>query len=182
MGIVDNLSRIGRDLDQAAAAIVEFDACERLRGWNEEAAWACYRAAELLHIAGQNVEAIERCARGLTHHAGVAELAWLAGLIEHRQGHYAQAIAWAHMAIANGVPAGNSVARTGFCNPVGLHEGPFDVLRFALRALGDNEGADRAEGYYNEALQKRLSARRIPNTPQKMSTSPMRSALEAPLK
>jgi hypothetical protein len=40
-------------------------------------------------------------------------------------------------------------------HPPGLWEGPYDVLRFALRALGDDAAADEADRLYHEAKSAR---------------------------
>ena len=52
---------LGRDAD----AIAAYNACAALRGWDEESAWACYRAAECHVALGAFQEAIDRCAAGL---------------------------------------------------------------------------------------------------------------------
>jgi len=53
---------------------------------------------------------------------------------------------------------GASVPRIGFRHPPALWEGPYDVLRFALRAMGDEEGADEAERLFQEAKTARDEA------------------------
>ncbi|MEQ8834554.1 MAG: hypothetical protein RIB67_08915 [Miltoncostaeaceae bacterium] len=145
----DGLQRLGRT-DEAIAA---FRSCWELRGWAEESAWACYRAAECELVRGRHHEVIDWCARGLTRHPGVAELPWLAAVAAYRAGRPADAAAWARMSVALGKAggAGGSVERIGFHHPPGEYEGPYDVLRFALRALGDAAGADRAEADYLRA-------------------------------
>jgi hypothetical protein len=57
---------------------------------------------------------------------------------------------------------GASVQRIGFRHPPGLWEGPYDVLRFALRALGDESGAAEAERLYHEATAARQVAYAAP--------------------
>jgi hypothetical protein len=54
---------------------------------------------------------------------------------------------------------GASVPRIIFSHPPGLWEGPYDVLRFALRRLGDEAGADEAERLYHEARAAREASR-----------------------
>jgi hypothetical protein len=56
--------------------------------------------------------------------------------------------------------SGHAVSRNHFRHPPALWEGPFDVLRFALRAIGDVAGADDAERLYEQALAARESAAR----------------------
>ena len=105
-------------------------------------------------------EAVDWCTRGMRRHPGVAELPWLAALASYRAGRPADAAAWARMAVALGKVegAGADVERIGFHHPPGLYEGPYDVLRFALRALGDAEGAERAERDYLRAKALREAA------------------------
>jgi tetratricopeptide (TPR) repeat protein len=145
----DSLKNLGK-LPEAIAA---YDQCAALRGWNEESAWACYRAAECLCQLDRHSEAIERCAVGMARHAGIAELAWLAGFAAYRAGDAAQAVYWSQLALVHGLFEGNgaSVPRIGFRNPSALYEGPYDVLRFALRQIGDQAGADAAEQSYRKA-------------------------------
>jgi tetratricopeptide (TPR) repeat protein len=154
----DSLKNLGR-LEEA---IVAYDACAGLRGWNEESAWACYRAAECLSQLRRYQDAVDRCAVGLARHAGVAELAWLAAFCRYQMADFAQAVYWARLALSHGVFQGHGAAvpRIGFRNLGALYEGPFDILRFALRQLGDAEGATAAERSYTEAL-----AARLRNTP-----------------
>jgi len=52
------------------------------------------------------------------------------------------------------------VARVGFRHPPGLWEGPYDVLRFALRKIGDDAGADEAERLFLEAKAAREAGER----------------------
>ncbi len=53
---------------------------------------------------------------------------------------------------------GQSVPRIGFRHPPAFYEGPYDVLRYALRATGHDAGADEAESLYHEALAAREAA------------------------
>lgn len=150
-----------RNLERYEAAVDAYDACAKLRGWNEESAWACYRAAECLSALGRYQEGIDRCAAGLARHAGIAELAWLAAFLVYRMDDFGQAVYWARLALVNGLyqGSGKDVPRIGFRNLGALYEGPFDILRFALRKLGDDAGADAAERSYTDALAVR-SARK----------------------
>jgi glycosyltransferase involved in cell wall biosynthesis len=146
-----------KNLNRHEEAVAEYDACAALRGWNEESAWACYRAAECLCHLNRYRDAIDRCAAGLARHAGIAELAWLAGFAAYRLGEPNQAVYWARLAITHGLfrGSGAAVPRIGFRNAAALHEGPYDVLRYALRSLGDTTGADEAQRLYDEAVRAR---------------------------
>lgn len=152
----DSLSGLER-YDEAIAA---FRVCSSLDGWDEEGAWALYRAAECLLKLDRPAEAVEACAAGMARHAGLAELPWLAAYASWHAGTPAQAVYWARQAITwghfNG--AGGSVPRSGFRHPPALWEGPYDVLRFALRRVGDDTGADEAERLFHEAKAAREAA------------------------
>jgi hypothetical protein len=152
----DSLSGLGRH-DEAIAA---FHICASLDGWDEEAAWALYRAAECFLMLDRPAEAIEACAAGMARHAGLAELPWLAAYASWHAGTPAQAVYWARQAITWGHfhGAGGSVPRSGFRHPPALWEGPYDVLRFALRRVGDDAGADDAERLFHQAKAARESA------------------------
>ena len=144
-------------LDRHEEAITAFRACASLNGWDEEGAWAMYRAAECLLKLGRPGEAIGACAAGMARHAGLAELPWLAAYAAWQADRPAQAVYWARQSIAMGqfAGAGAAVPRIGFRHPPALWEGPYDVLRFALRRLGDDAGADEAERLYWDAKAKR---------------------------
>lgn len=138
-------------------AVAAFRACAALRGWDEESAWALYRAAECLLALGRPVEAIEACAEGMSRHAGLGELPWLAAFAAWQADRPQQAVYWARVSIMLGLHMGSGadVPRINFRHPPALWEGPFDVLRFALRATGDDVGADDAERLYNAAKEAR---------------------------
>lgn len=137
-------------LEEAAKA---YESCAALKGWDEEVAWACYRAAEIRGNQGDRQRAIELCARGLALHPGIAELAWLAGFHNYYLGRMHHAIHWSRISISMGMYAGNfeDTARIGFRDMPALWERPYDVLRFALRALAKNEAADEAEEHWKRA-------------------------------
>ena len=149
----DSLANLGRHEE----AVVAFERCWALRGWDEEGAWAMYRAANAWVALGRPEKAVEAAAAGMARHAEMAELPWLAAYAAWRQGEPAQAVRWARIAADLGVPwgRGRPEARAGFKHPPALWEGPWDVLRFALRELGDHAGADEAERRYHEALARR---------------------------
>jgi hypothetical protein len=108
-------------------------------------------------VLGDLVRAVDACAAGLARHSGIAELAWLAAFASYRAGKMHDAVWWARSSIALGCfrGCGAQVARISFRNPMALWEGPYDVLRFALRALGDTTGAQEAERLYAEAARAR---------------------------
>ncbi|HKO50322.1 MAG TPA: glycosyltransferase [Polyangiaceae bacterium] len=142
-----------RNLREHEQAVAAYDRCAALRGWNEESAWACYRAAECLCALNRYEEALERLTTGLARHAGIAELAWLAGFVCYQLGRDAQAVYWAQLAIVHGCFRGDerTIARIGFRDPVGLWEGPYDVLRWAEKRRGNSQAAAEAETLWAEA-------------------------------
>lgn len=146
-----------QDLGNYAAAIEAFQACASLGGWAEEAAWACYRAAECCCKLERWGEAISFCAGGLALRPATSELAWLAGFAAYKARRYEDAIAWSHMAIANGMHAGQGARfeRIGFRSLPALYEGPYDVLRWAHKALGHTAEAAQAERDYDAARRAR---------------------------
>jgi tetratricopeptide (TPR) repeat protein len=146
------------NLHRTEEAIAAFERCWALKGWDEEGAWAMYRAARCWLDLGQRDRAIEACAAGMARHAGLAELPWLAAFACWQAGRFTQAVYWARLATTMGraFGAGADVPRIGFRHPPALYEGPYDVLRFALRRLGDDAGADAAEQRYQQALAMRL--------------------------
>lgn len=93
-------------------AVREFLACARLSQWDEEAAMSCFEAARLYETLGRYTECIEACAYGMRHHAGIAELPWLAGLACLRLGRMDQAAHWAKLAKVHG-RRGDGVALGG---------------------------------------------------------------------
>jgi tetratricopeptide (TPR) repeat protein len=153
----DALAKLNRH-DEAIAA---FRVCASVTGWDEEGAWAMYRAAESYCKLGRPTDAVEACAIGIAKHAGLAELPWLAAFASWEADRPAQAVYWARLSIAMGHFAGAdaSVPRTGFHHPPALWEAPYDVLRFALRATGDDASADEAERLFHQAKAAREKER-----------------------
>lgn len=144
---------LGESLDglgETDKAVAAFLACATASTWDEEAAWAHYRAAALFCRVGRYAESIATAAKGLALHAGIAELAWIAAVSSYRLGRYAQAVHWALMAVPAGMYQGTSTgrepafARSGFRHPPALWEGPFDVLAHAYERLGMHDQAARA--------------------------------------
>lgn len=150
-----------KGLGRPREAIDAYEKCARMGGWAEEAAFACFGAAECWCRLKEWHSAAKACVEGLMLRPATAELAWLAGWACYQAGRYHDAIAWSHMAIANGRFAGSGAddERIGFRNLHGLYEGPYDVLRFAYRAVGDVEGAERAERNFEAARAANPSAR-----------------------
>lgn len=148
------------DLGQYAAAIDAYRACAALGGWAEEGAWACYRAADCCCSLQRWKDAIDFCAQGLAIRPATAELAWLAGYAAYQAKRYEDAIAWSNMAVVNGLHdgAGAGFPRKGFRNPAALYEGPYDVLRWTFKALGNQAAADEAGREFEAARRAREGA------------------------
>lgn len=146
-----------QNLKRYDEAIRAYRECAELRGWNEESAWACYRMAECYCALGRWSKAVDACTMGLARHAGIAELAWLAAFASYKAGQVHQAVWWATISMSMGLFRGQGaqVKRIGFRNPMALYEGPFDILRYALKDLGDATGAAEAERLYAEAQRAR---------------------------
>ena len=149
-----------QDLGDYAAAIDAYRTCAQLGGWAEEGAWACYRAADCCCKLNRWAEAIHFCVAGLAIRPATAELAWLAGYAAYKVGRHEDAIAWSHMAVANGLYEGQGArfARISFRFPTALYEGPYDVLRWAHKALGDGAAAAEAERKFEHARKAREAA------------------------
>lgn len=148
-----------KNLRRFDEAIEAYRACADLRGWNEESAWACFRAAQCYEEQKEYAAMVDVLTKGMARHAGLAELMWYAGFAYLEMGQPAQAVYWSRLSLAWGlhVGRGREVPRIGFRHLPGLWEGPYDVLRFALRALGDEAGAAAAERDYEEAKRARMS-------------------------
>jgi tetratricopeptide (TPR) repeat protein len=148
------------DIGEHAAAIDAFTTCASLGGWAEEGAWACYRAAECCIKLQRWAEAIQYCVNGIAIRPATAELAWLAGFTMQKVGRHEEAVAWARMSIAVGLYAGEGARfqRISFRAPMALYEGPYDVLRYAYKALGDTRAAEQAERDYRAAKAAREKA------------------------
>ncbi|MGH2616250.1 MAG: hypothetical protein ACRDJC_13480 [Thermomicrobiales bacterium] len=151
----DVLQRLG----QLEEAVTAFRACADLRGWDEEGGWAMYRAALCLMDLGRLEDARDAAVAGMMHHPGLADLPWLAALVSLRLGQPLYAVYWARQSIAIGHFAGigPTIPRVGWRNPFALWEGPYDVLRFALKDMGDHAGAAEAERLYEQAVAARLA-------------------------
>jgi tetratricopeptide (TPR) repeat protein len=140
-------------------ALEAFQKCADLRRDPFEAAFACFRSATILNTLGRFQEGIYTCALGLSIHSGCAELAWWAGFLCLRLKQPIQAICWARMAIVNGCVEGIgvSIPRYFYRSPVGLWEGPYQVLELAQEALGNHESAALAKRCAAKAEKMRLA-------------------------
>ncbi len=119
-------------LEDVEGAIAAFRACARLDGWYEESAWACYRAAALLVSISRWDEALDMALAGLRRDAGIAELAWVAGVAALGMGEREQARCWAVLARAHS--SGDALRRRlGFRDPLVL-DGGVDRLLAAVAA------------------------------------------------
>lgn len=139
-----------RHLGEHEAAVERYRTCVALDGWDEEAAWAAYRGAELLCLElGRHDEAIALCAAGMARHPGFAELPWIAGIAAQRLGRHDHAVYWAELARVHGEGSKSPLPalgrRIGFREPKALREGPADIERSSLRALGMRAHAAIAE-------------------------------------
>jgi hypothetical protein len=140
-------------LEHWAEAAEAFKRCADLNGWDEESAWSCFRLAVCLERMGKGHEAIAACALGLTKHSGIAELCWFAGEVSVRMGMADKAIYWARLAVANGINDGERHflrPRIGFRYPVGLREGPYDLMARAYGVMGMKEEAMKANEFVQQ--------------------------------
>jgi hypothetical protein len=104
--------------------------------------------------------ALELCTLGLARQPESPELAWLAGFTCYEMGRIAQAVTWSQMAIAlgnfEGIHSGDK--RIGFRHLPGWFEGPYDVLRYAYRRLGQHDLAHEAGTKFTEARRLRTNS------------------------
>lgn len=128
------------NLGNTRPAVIGYMDCADMDGANETRAWACYRAAVCLNEEGAKVDAVRVCGKGLAIYPGMAELAFMAGVLSLELGRFDDAIAWAYMAIPGGHGSRAASLRCGFRGPQGLFEGPYEVLEKAYRALGAPDG------------------------------------------
>lgn len=154
------LGQTHEELEQYAEAIEAYQRCFEIRdGWAEQAAWACFNMAKCHSRLGQFNRAVEACASGLARQPASPELAWQAAYCCYEIGRHRDAILWAEVAVRlghyEGLEAGKG--RVSFRNLTGWYEGPYDVMRFAHRRLGEYVKADAAERKYHAAKEQRLS-------------------------
>lgn len=151
-----------KNLSRFDEAILAYRACTDCNGWDEESAWACFRAAQCHEERQEWSQMVDVLARGMGRHAGIAELPWYASYACLKLGKNQQAIYWARLAITWGNFAGHGrmVKRIGFRFLPGLYEAPFDVLRFALKDAGEEKLAAEAAQAYEAAKAARLKCRK----------------------
>lgn len=152
------LGECRRHFHDFAGALQAHEACFRTTGWDQEGAWSAYMAAQSAASLGRRDEAIEWCARGLTKHAEVAELAWYAAFLNHERGDLVQCGRWSRIAIGINDRArtdGPLTPRTSFSYPLALYDGPHDLLRRAYLALGMPERAADEEKLRAKAMRER---------------------------
>jgi tetratricopeptide (TPR) repeat protein len=107
-----------------------------------------YQTAIDLSNQGKWREALGACLSGIAVCRNMPELPWYAAFCAFRQGRYVQAVAFANMAIATG-DRERELTKDRW-HPPAWHEGPYDVLRFAYREIGDGPKADEAEATYQK--------------------------------
>jgi tetratricopeptide (TPR) repeat protein len=138
-----------------AAAVQAWSTCVGITdGWDEEGAWCAYRAAQCLWKQDAE-EAIAILQRGMARHARLPELPWYVAWILHKSGRQKAALKWARRAAALGCVEGPCEPRVGFRHPPASYEAPYDVMRFALRELGDNDAAKVMDARFEEAKLRR---------------------------
>jgi len=128
--LADTLCNLGKQQE----AFETFMRCAGLRAWDEESAWACYRAATIQVQQEKYHEAVETCAKGIARHPGMGELPWLAAVAAFRAQMPEKAAWWASLSIAVGSHVGVNVneRRIGFRHLPALYELPYDILRNSL--------------------------------------------------
>jgi cytochrome c-type biogenesis protein CcmH/NrfG len=152
------LGETRRNLGDLPGAISAYERCAALRGWNEESAWACYRAAECSGTLKLWSQAIEFCCKGLDRDASVGELAWLAGFACYQLGRYHDALAWSAMASASSVwsGVGRESPRIGFSHPPARYELPHQLMACCWDKLDRPMLAKVARAKEEQAFASRL--------------------------
>jgi len=154
----ESYAGLGRVFDAELA----WETCWELDGWDEESAWAAYRIAVERTERGDHEAALEWCLRGMQRHPGIAELPFMAGLACYRMGRWQHAAHWAGLALAHNLadgPHGEQFpVRAGFRYLPGLYEGPYDVLHWAMKQLGQDGAAAIAWRGYVDAKAMREAA------------------------
>ena len=125
-------------------AVDAFDRCARIDQWPDESSWACYSAARCLVELQEYRRAEEYCALGMTRKPSAPEASWLAGWCCFQRRALEEAIVWSRLAVFQAQQS-QLADGTGFHYVPAWFEGPYDVLRFALRELGQLENAEQAE-------------------------------------
>jgi tetratricopeptide (TPR) repeat protein len=114
-------------------AVEEYLEASELSTWDEEIDWSRGCASRLRAYQERYRDAADIC---LHSSMRTPELAWHAAYCLHKLGENESAIEWAHRA-AELAERQRETERCGFSNKFAWYEGPFDVMRWAYRALGD---------------------------------------------
>ncbi len=145
-----------RDFENATKAFIQ---CAELDGWEGESASAYFRAGMCLKELKRYRDAEMVVATGLSRAPRSAELFWLAGFCAFQLGAAERAIQWCEHAIQCGEYLCTNTGRRGvqlaFRHMAAYYEGPFDVIRFAYRQLGNQEKCEEAELHYRRAKRMR---------------------------
>jgi len=144
------------NLNKLDDAILAYESCHNLNGWDEESAWSMFKMAGCFIKKNEYQKALESCARGIGRHPGIAELYWLAGFCSYHLNMFDKAIIWSRQAINMGLDSGlgTSVYRIGFRHPAALHEGPYDIIRWSAKRLGKSELEEWALNNVNRLYKK----------------------------
>jgi tetratricopeptide (TPR) repeat protein len=111
-------------LGDLEGAIEAFRKCARLRGWSEEGAWACFKAAGLLVYLKRYDDAIEVAGAGLIRDPGMGELCTIAAMASLKKGDTESAQCWSDMArVHSGKESRALGRRLGFRDPKMLAAG-----------------------------------------------------------
>lgn len=150
----DEPARISVRKDLFKRAIKAYASCFTINNWPEESATAAFRAAQCAYELESYSTAINLCSTGMTYHAGIPELPFIAGLASLKLGLYQQTIYWAWIAIRakDFFPERTS---TRFLQA--YHEGPWDLLRTAYRNIPEtNNLVLQAETMFRNEQEKRI--------------------------
>jgi glycosyltransferase involved in cell wall biosynthesis len=120
-------------LGQEDEAVKSYLHCASLPGWAEQAAWACFKASEILYQQKKYADARQVACVGLGKSITFPELAWMAANASYYLGDSDSAIHWANICIGLGHYKGSCAGRSriSFRHLPGWYEGPYDVLRYA---------------------------------------------------
>jgi glycosyltransferase involved in cell wall biosynthesis len=151
-------------------AVGAYHRCWEMNGWDEEGAWACYKQAVCYADMGKYQEGLEAICRGLARNP-VGDLLWYAGWLCYRMGLYKKAIYWSQLSLQAGwlEGYGAGMRRGGFSHTRGLYEGPYDVLHWCYKELGDTANAER----YRKLCLRGISFRENINTTKDLIIIPV---------
>jgi len=152
-----------KNLGQHEEGIAAYMKCYALDGWDEESAWACYKAAESLVVLGKYQRAIDTCMLGVARHPAVAELLWLAAFASYRMGRYQKAVWFGELSIKVGwTPdgVGKAANRIGFKHLPACFEGPFDVIHWSYKQMGEKDLAESYKQKCDSLYAERTSAQK----------------------